>query len=376
MEYDDMMVTMKYLQSLPRPTPNPLSISTRSAKCSLTKKVDIAAFVEWLKEMRAKNEPIPQLVQCLYGDFAWRPELIVKKERVNSKKKVLFYNQATIIIDLQDGKNPVNIKCFINGGISIVGCKSEMGGRQAVDVFLHILKVAFPETYADLDAVNYEITCINSDFNVNFRIDRTNLYNVLNTTKYYCDFDPCRYPGVEIIYKYHIGEPNEKQDGICNCFDKMHEIEWVEKKPRKVPQKKKKTPEVEEIADAFSYLGHYPTLEKSGLTSSGSSSSATPFPETSSGKEQETPAVQMKKVQKKKECKCKNVTIFVFQSGSVIITGSNTMEQLTVAHEFINSIFDTYFYQVRKIMIQDCQQFVKDLCTKTTVEELKTSLTE
>ena len=36
---------------------------------------------------------------------------------------------------------------------------------------------------------------------------------------------------------------------------------------------------------------------------------------------------------------CKKVTVSAFQSGSVIITGANSIEQIKDCHEFISNIF-------------------------------------
>ena len=35
---------------------------------------------------------------------------------------------------------------------------------------------------------------------------------------------------------------------------------------------------------------------------------------------------------------CKRITIAIFNSGKIIITGGKTMEQLTISYNFINSI--------------------------------------
>ena len=336
--YDHMTKTMNFLQTLPMPKPSPLNISTRSAKCVFSRPLDLQKVTEWVQNMKESQLNIPGLVQYMFGNFVYRPELIQKKERINSKEHRLFYNQATVIMDLEDGKNPVNIKFFINGSISIVGSKSEEGGKIGVLKFLHSLQQSIPE-YHDITVEKYMITCINSDYDVYFRIDRAKLHQILSTTKYYCDFDPCRYPGVEIIYKYHLDEPIEKQDGICYCLDDKPN----EKKQMKMIEMKKKkriSTKVEEVEpeEEFSYLGQYPTLEKVE-------------------KKPDTDVIQ-KWVEKKKECKCKNVTIFVFQSGSMIITGSNTMDQLQLAYDFANLLLKTYFQQIRKITMQDCFDFL------------------
>jgi TATA-box binding protein (TBP) (component of TFIID and TFIIIB) len=46
---------------------------------------------------------------------------------------------------------------------------------------------------------------------------------------------------------------------------------------------------------------------------------------------------------------CKKVTVSAFQSGSVIITGAKTFEQINAAYTFINKIFNTHKSQLKKI---------------------------
>jgi TATA-box binding protein (TBP) (component of TFIID and TFIIIB) len=45
---------------------------------------------------------------------------------------------------------------------------------------------------------------------------------------------------------------------------------------------------------------------------------------------------------------CKKISIFVFQSGKVIITGANSREQINTSYDFINSIFEKYSLQILK----------------------------
>ena len=46
---------------------------------------------------------------------------------------------------------------------------------------------------------------------------------------------------------------------------------------------------------------------------------------------------------------CKQITISIFQSGSVIITGARSMEQINSAYKFINNVFKTHFDSIKKI---------------------------
>ena len=62
----------------------------------------------------------------------------------------------------------------------------------------------------------YNITLINSDFYVGFKLNRNNIYNfILNEQHIICDYDPCIYQGV--LIKFYWNNNKKKQNGVCNC---------------------------------------------------------------------------------------------------------------------------------------------------------------
>ena len=62
----------------------------------------------------------------------------------------------------------------------------------------------------------YNITLINSDFYVGFKLDRTKVHDfVQNKCNLFCDFDPCIYQGV--LIKFYWNEMKDIQDGVCKC---------------------------------------------------------------------------------------------------------------------------------------------------------------
>ena len=61
-----------------------------------------------------------------------------------------------------------------------------------------------------------------------------------------------------------------------------------------------------------------------------------------------------KKVKDKdKDIICKKITISIFKSGSVIITGGYLKEQIDDAYKFINELFKTYYHDIIKLSILD-----------------------
>ena len=72
--------------------------------------------------------------------------------------------------------------------------------------------------------------------------------------------------------------------------------------------------------------------------------------------------------------KCKRITVAIFQSGKIIITGANSLQQIQCAYSFINNIIQKYYYfinkkknieiktyKIKKKNIQNYDQYIKML---------------
>jgi hypothetical protein len=69
-----------------------------------------------------------------------------------------------------------------------------------------------------LTVSNFQIVLINSDFSVNFKIIRKNLYNLLvDTYGIHCSYSPDSYPGLLTKFYYNKIYLNNKNFGVCNC---------------------------------------------------------------------------------------------------------------------------------------------------------------
>lgn len=256
-------------------SPTPLRVSTQSAKCSLTYKLDMSKVVPVIKDI-IDNKLSDTLVGLEYKDIGVGEIKRKKKVSVSEKKK--FYNQVTVIgKPKKDGKN-INVKFFLNGSISMTGCKDENDGIMTIVNIINELK-KHPEALCDKNELNvkdYSITMINTDYEIGFKIDRDKLYNLLiDNYKVYSSYDPSIYQGVKVSYMWN--KNNDKKDGVCKC-EKICRLE--------------------------------------------------------------------KNMRKKNICKI--VTIAIFQSGKVIITGASNIKQTREAYDFINKIlYDNYSIIVR-----------------------------
>jgi TATA-box binding protein (TBP) (component of TFIID and TFIIIB) len=119
-----------------------------------------------------------------------------KSTNKNSKKN--FYNQNTIIIKVMDDKY-LNIKLFKNGSIQMTGCKQLSDANIAVNKLISKLKeklmvktetgfteITFVENAENLTMIKFKIDLINSNFGVNYLINKENLYKLLTEKNILC----------------------------------------------------------------------------------------------------------------------------------------------------------------------------------------------
>ena len=274
----------------------------------------------------------------------------------NISKKKIFYNQITIKIrpyykkELKINLNlSVNLKLFRNGKLQLCGLRSENDGYLSLKILekelnkiikkelitMKILKEKLKEENVkkiidklfekniyllDYDGINniekkniiknkilrakyegimytnifeklieensriiklekYNITLINSDFYVGFKVDRVKVHNfMLNECNLFSDFDPCIYQGV--LVKFYWNNSKEKQDGICNC--------------------------------------NVPCNGKGIGIGEGN---------------------------------CKKITISIFQSGYIIITGKTTRTEINYIYNYVVKLFKENINKLRQIMI-------------------------
>ena len=233
-------------------------------------------------------------------------------ELLNSEKREHFYNSCTIILKPDMERRPVNVKLFCNGQITITGGLQNKDGMDAVNRLLGYLKTdnnnflnneeLDDETYErftnnkkcgkkvngnlepeNIEIIKYDITMINSDFKLNFNVDRDKLYELIRgDIKMRCVFDDSIYPGVKIYYYWNLFNKDNK--GVCQCSD----------------------------------------MKKCNGKGNGLGDN-----------------------------KCKKVTVVVFQSGSVMITGANSDHQIENVHKDILKIINENYTKIIKFSIKD-----------------------
>ena len=195
----------------------------------------------------------------------------------NDNKKKNFENQVTIVV--KDAQRRVNVKVFSNGQVQLTGLLDVDHGPAIIERVAGI----FPVDHRDDASIGlleqYKIQMINTDFKLNFKVDRSKLYDVVRDEySLSSSFEPCIYPGVVIKLFCRAGAGNggsNKTDGACHCAA--------------------------------------PCVGK------GSCEAAA----------------------------CKLVTVIVFESGSIIITGGQHMQHVEQAYAFICGVFRKHDVRLR-----------------------------
>lgn len=188
--------------------PDEVMVSTMTMTCKLGTNINrenIGRFIELKKG---------SILSVRYGRHPLSNRtLIVKKKKKNNKKKN-FYNQVTVEIKPKDNKY-VNVKLFKNGSVQMTGVKNvndfceimnilitELKRKKAVIQKYKLIEKPFVEDYSKLGIYNIKVNMINSNFRVDYNIDRDALYNALRDDNIECTYEPCWHACVNIKYNY------------------------------------------------------------------------------------------------------------------------------------------------------------------------------
>jgi len=138
------------------------------------------------------------------------------QKKKKKKKKNCFQNQMTVEIKPDLSKYPdskVSLKIFKNGSIQMSGIKCIQACNTVLSKLINeltreygiiednkIVDIRFIEEISELDVYNFKIDMINSGFQLNYEVNRENLYNQLLENKIECKFEPSIHAGVNIKF--------------------------------------------------------------------------------------------------------------------------------------------------------------------------------
>jgi|SaaInlStandDraft_1057018.scaffolds.fasta_scaffold05971_10 hypothetical protein len=262
-----------------KPTVNitPLSVSVQSAKAKMSCSFELKDIAENISNYIDNNDCKKNILGVFYKDIH---KGCIKKPK--PRKKGAFPNNMALLVKspMYTGKK-IHMKIFKNSSISMVGCKIREDGLGVCKILeKYILsqpKLFTSENKKKIFSIKgFETTMVNSNYSIGFKVDRARLFDFLNKE---CSFLFSSYdPAVYAAVKigFYYNSNKEKQNGICNCPNSNC------------------------------------TLDK---TSSGKG--------TGHGLNQ-----------------CKKVTIAIFESGNIVITGGRNIKQADEAYLFINKIIE------------------------------------
>lgn len=277
-----------------------LRISTMCVTCETKRIINYPAFFEHVPIIPYYAYKEGCLKTKLLKDFRGVCDEDIRNQgkktqtEPETKKGKNFLHQTTVIYRVKISENTwkeVNIKVFKNGSIQMSGISSIDVAERAQKLVVADLNRTnqesdgkiFDKEGGDLETVPINISLINSDFSVSFLIRREVLKEILDKQyKMHAEFESTGYQGVKVAFMWNSDYVKDTKkfpyQGTCYCDD-VHGI------PACTPDIKRTT-------------GH--------------------------GKGQ---------------CRC--VTIAIFQTGKVIITGARSHEELMDVYTYILNILKT-----------------------------------
>jgi TATA-box binding protein (TBP) (component of TFIID and TFIIIB) len=200
--------------------PSNMIISTISVTGKINCKINLDNINKYVK---LSNDYIISIKYA--GKFRY---LESRKSKAKKKDLKCFENQLTMEIRVSHNKQ-INIKLFKNGSFQMTGCKSINDCNIVLNKLISRLKnkIAIYDSTTnkivekpfieDIDNGNseevkvygFKIDMINSNFSVNYLINREILYNILLNNKVNCRYEPCIHACVNIKYSIE-NDPNNK----------------------------------------------------------------------------------------------------------------------------------------------------------------------
>lgn len=189
--------------------PENVTISTMSATCSLGVDVELANIFNYMK-----------LNKKYISTIKYKGEIkSLEKQSKRKRKKTVksFQNQLTVEIRPDIEKlpdNKISIKIFKNGSIQMSGVKSLYACNLALNKLIDSISkeygviidgkindIKFISDKSKIKIIRYKVDMINSNFNINYEVNRENLYNILLNKKIECRYEPSIHACVNIKFR-------------------------------------------------------------------------------------------------------------------------------------------------------------------------------
>jgi TATA-box binding protein (TBP) (component of TFIID and TFIIIB) len=201
--------------------PNDMIISTMTVTCALDTEYNLDNICKYIDLNHTS------IISVRYGDphdERTNRTLIPEKAYIiqRKKNKKSFYNQATFKIKTKKSKI-INLKLFKNGSIQMTGIKNMEGSIEALTKLFDelkkikyiieidktgkrkLVKKDFATDVSEIDITKvqkYKIAMINSNYNIDFNIDREKLYHIMLEDNIECAYDPIIHASVNVKFNH------------------------------------------------------------------------------------------------------------------------------------------------------------------------------
>ena len=268
--------------------PTPYRVSTITCNGSLGCNIDLNLLYDHTS--LSANSEDKSFVWIEFGTDKNRGTYPKKRKTATTNRKS-FDNQVTMIYRMREGYSP-NIKVFRNGNIQMTGIRCPEDGKEMIErIAGEITRISEEDGVAcagDLRPGDFKIRMINSDFSFDFRIRRKVLHMLLISSRY--NTISSFQPGTYpgVKIQYFWNKNATNRCGHCEC-----------------------------------------TMPCYGRGDNGA-------PGTGDGDS---------------HSQCKKVTISVFESWKILITGATSYEQIDQAYAYIVRVVQDNMDRVRKTAI-------------------------
>jgi TATA-box binding protein (TBP) (component of TFIID and TFIIIB) len=333
------------LKNMSIPIPSNLRISTHTATCKLSSEINLSIVAE-------KLEINTNIIYIEYADMVSKGVNIKTISKKAKDKKKVFYNQITIIV--QPFKNRYNnIKLFNNGAVSMTGLKNFDEGEKSIKILIDKISNLKGFIFNELDDKFINKNSLVIDDKSSIKCNSCGSNHNYNITKYsYCG---CYFCNSCVSEKKALNNnkcincsKNLLKDALCEKNCKINDYKIVLINSDYFVGFEIKRDELHKIlVNKYNIYSSYEPCIYPGVNSKfywNKEYKDYPF----TGKCYCTDFCNGKG-SGDGNGKCKKITISIFQSGSLIITGGRSMEQILDAYNFINKVLNDNYSSIKKI---------------------------
>ena len=282
------------------PNPTQLKISNLSSVCSINTKISDPRAISYLAPIISSDREIG-IDNTDYLGIHRTNKPINKSKRKNRKKKKRFVNQFSVNIRIRPDK-VVNLKVFINGRITLTGLKRKEDGPTAINIFIKICK----DMYNTMIIKNRGLDELMTSY-----FDKKKHYllpvDISNNMKIR-DFK------VTLINSNFSANFNIKRDVIFQILRDKYHINNIKYEP----------------------IG-YPGVNVKYMYN----------------EDHNNDGVCKCTLLNKDKCTCRRISMFIFRTGKIIITGARKEEQLNEAYNFINTVLKRHYHEIVRVNLKD-----------------------